>query len=154
MRSCSCSFQCCIFLTFRSFSISTSRALLRAWKRQEMPRRATPLTSTELFAMCGAALRQNRPVFAAALCMAFHGLLRVNELLSIRPVDWVPSPSGRTAILSLPTSKGFSRTGNVESVVFSDPVLIRWFSSILSTLPLNRPVLGLTYPQFSSISSN
>ena len=101
--------------------------------------------------MCGAALRQRRPLFAACLCLAFHGLLRANEFLSIRPMDWVPSPNGRTAILSLPASKGFSRTDNIESVVFTDPVLIRWFAPLISALPLRSPIMGMTYAQFSSI---
>ena len=38
-----------------------------------------------------------------------RALIFKNYLYQDRPIaaDWVPSPSGRTAILSLPASKGF-----------------------------------------------
>ena len=50
--------------------------------------------------------------------------------------------------LTLPRSKGRTRSGQVETVVVSDPVLVRWDCSLFSTLPASALVLPYTYSQF------
>ena len=87
--------------------------------------------------MCGAALARRRPIFAAALCLAFHCLLRVDELLSIRLVDWKPALNGRTAVLSLPRPPAISNASSLMtrcSFVGSPPFFPRfhvcsWFGA-------------------------
>ena len=136
------------FIPSVRFALPRSRQFLRAWKRAELPRRAFPLRPEHVFAMAGAAIAAADQRFALAISLAFHCLLRADEILSVTPACWVPHPSRSSAILVLPRSKGFSRTGNQESVVVSDPLLVKFGSAVFAGIAPHEHLLPFADPRF------
>ena len=75
--------------------------LLKAWSTTEIPNRAPPMTLTVLDALCGWSITRGKPEFGLNLRLAFFGLLRTGELLSLTSKDvYITSPKG-PAVISL-----------------------------------------------------
>jgi len=95
--------------------------LCKAWQRQELPARATPLSRTMVWAMAMAHVRKKRWRYAAGYLIAFEVFLRTGELLSLRKQDVVlDQGGGSTAVLHLGFTKSGKRRGEPESVVLRD----------------------------------
>ena len=141
----------CFFVPSLRLSLPRSRQFLRAWKKAELPTRALPLRPLHVFAIAGVSLAANDRRFAFAVSLAFHCLLRSDEVLSISSACWVPHPSGSSAILTLPRSKGESRTGVPESVVVSDALLVRFGNSVFRSLRPGELLLPFAYPRFLAL---
>ena len=104
--------------------------LLKAWSTAEIPVRAPPMTIGLLDALCGWAVMQGLPDFALSLRVAFFGLLRTGELLSLTSKDvYISGPKG-PAVISLGLTKSGARQGASESVTIVDtsvlPSLYSW----------------------------
>lgn len=75
--------------------------LLKAWVTNEIPNRAPPLPINLLELMVGYCLFKQQHVFALTLLLAYHGLLRTGELLSLKGSHIaVAKPTG-PAVISL-----------------------------------------------------
>ena len=78
------------------------------------------MTLQILDALCGWSVFNNCPLFGLSLRVAFFGLLRTGELLSLRAKDiFIPGPKG-PAVLSLGLTKGGARQGAAESVTLHE----------------------------------
>ena len=104
--------------------------LLKAWTTVEIPNRAPPMTLQILDALCGWSIFKGCPEFGLSLRIAFYGLLRAGELLSLRAKDvFIPGPKG-PAVLSLGLTKGGACQGAAESVTLHErsilPDLWKW----------------------------
>ena len=104
--------------------------LMKAWNTAEIPNRAPPLTLNLLNALCGWSVLQECPAFGLSLRVAFFGLLRTGELLSVRAKDvYITGPKG-PAVISLGLTKSGARQGAAESVTIHDssvlPGLYQW----------------------------
>ena len=104
--------------------------LMKAWNTAEIPNRAPPLTLNLLNALCGWSVLQECPTFGLSLRVAFFGLLRTGELLSVRAKDvYITGPKG-PAVISLGLTKSGARQGPAESVTIHDssvlPGLYQW----------------------------
>ena len=75
--------------------------LLKAWSTAEIPNRAPPMTLGVLDALCGWSVTQGKPEFGLSLRLAFFGLLRTEELLSLTNKDvYITSPKGPAVIFA------------------------------------------------------
>ena len=104
-----------------------SWSVMKAWNTAEIPNRAPPLTLTLLNALCGRSVLQDCPEFGLSLRVAFFGLLRTGELLTVRARDvYLTAPKG--PVLGL--TKSGARQGAAESVTIHEssvlPGLYRW----------------------------
>ena len=104
--------------------------LLKAWSTAEIPNRAPPMTLGVLDALCGWSVTQGKPEFGLSLRLAFFGLLRTEELLSLTNKDvYITSPKG-PAVISLGLTKSGARQGASESVTVHEasvlPSLYSW----------------------------
>ena len=95
------------------------------------------MTLQILDALCGWSVFNNCPLFGLSLRVAFFGLLRTGELLSLRAKDiFIPGPKG-PAVLSLGLTKGGARQGAAESVTLHErsilPDLWRWKQTVASS---------------------
>ena len=110
--------------------LPSSWRLFKAWTTVEIPNRAPPMTLQVLDALCGWSVFHECPEFGLSLRVAFFGLLRTGELLSLRARDiFIPGPKG-PAVLSLGLTKGGARQGAAESVTLHEesilPALWKW----------------------------
>ena len=104
--------------------------LLKAWSTAEIPNRAPPMTMGILDALCGWSVMQGKPEFGLSLRLAFFGLLRTGELLSLTAKDvYITSPKG-PAVISLGLTKSGDRQGASESITVHEnsvlPSLYSW----------------------------
>ena len=88
------------------------------------------MTLQVLDALCGWSVFHECPEFGLSLRVAFFGLLRTGELLSLRARGiFIPGPKG-PAVLSLGLTKGGARQGAAESVTLHEesilPALWKW----------------------------
>lgn len=120
--------------------LQQSWRLLKTWSTHEVPNRAPPLPKDVLEAMIGYALFKNEPFFALSLMLAFHGLLRTGELLSVsRSHVTISHPKG-PAVVSLGLTKSGKRQGAAESItVHEEDVCRRLFQWLNS--PSSRKML-------------
>ena len=139
-------------------------ALVRIWGSYELPQRTPPLPVGVLLALCGVALAEQRPQFAAGLMAAFRGFLRTGELISLRFGHI--ALRGANVVLALPMTKIGARRGQQEVVTFECALTARllqiaawnrapgdtvvgcgitgfrnWWNHALSRLSLNSEVL-------------
>ena len=138
--------------------------LMKAWNSAEIPNRAPPLTLSLLNALCGWSVMQDCPEFGLSLRVAFFGLLRTGELLSLRAKDiYLNTPKG-PAVISLGLTKSGARQGAAESITIHDssviPSLYRWKCQakphdFLTSKPhawrnlFNRAIEGLKLQEFA-----
>ena len=92
------------------------------------------MTVQILDALCGWSVFHGCPEFGLSLRIAFYGLPRTGELLSLRAKDiFIPGPTG-PAVLSLGLTKGGARQGAAESATLHErsilPSLWKWKQSV------------------------
>ena len=124
----------------------------------------TPVNVDLLNALCGWSVMQDCPEFGLSLRVAFFGLLRTGELLSLRAKDiYLNTPKG-PAVISLGLTKSGARQGAAESITIHDssviPSLYRWKCQakphdFLTSKPhawrnlFNRAIEGLKLQEFA-----
>ena len=96
--------------------LSLSWRLVKTWQRKEIPLRAPPFPETVLHALCGYFLLSGEPLMALALEVAFYGVLRTGELLSLSSHQVEVAPNDACAVLNLGLTKTSQRTGAQDSV--------------------------------------
>eukprot|EP00435_Cladocopium_sp_Y103_P041058 s698_g11.t1 len=96
--------------------LKQSWRLMKTWVTHEVPNRAPPLSLDCLYAMVGYSLFKAWDTFALSLLVAFHGLLRTGELLSLQARHISISKAKGPAVLSLGLTKAGKRQGAAESV--------------------------------------
>jgi len=120
--------------------LNGSWRLLKAWGKVEIPNRACPMTLEIFQAFAGLALKEADLSTALAYCLCFQGLLRPSEAFSLVPKFVEFHPSLCSAVLSLISSKSFTRSGDREQVIIDDPLVLilltLWKSSNTKGLPL------------------
>jgi len=98
--------------------------LLTAWRKAELPTRATPFTLFLVQAAAGYFMGIGKKGQALGLLLGFHALLRTGELQQIRKRSCTFAPDGTSAIISLGFTKSGKRRGEPESVIVDDPALV------------------------------
>ncbi len=142
----------------------SSWRLLKTWNINEIPNRAPPLPEKALWAMVGYSLFRNQFQFATSLLLAFYGMLRTGELLTVKAKDFTPNQALHPFVLSLGYTKGGKRAGAAESITVGVEDLCRrifhWTSSVSPHTPLCPPahtwrkmfsdtLLALQFSEFS-----
>ena len=118
--------------------------LWRVWGNSEIPCRAPPLTAEAVMGM--AAYMWEWKFYGAAVltCLAFHGFLRSMEFLSVQCKQFAFSADGTRCHLTLPRTKGASRSGNTEGLSIDDKLLVQLLSWLLKKAMPGDFVLGMT----------
>ena len=107
---------------------------MKAWVTNEVPNRAPPLSIDALHTLVGYGLFKKQPLFALSLLLAFHGLLRTGELLTLQAKHCSISSAKGPLVVSLGLTKSGKRQGAAESVtIHNDDVCRRMFQWLKST---------------------
>ena len=96
--------------------------LIGAWKRAEIPDRASPFLPA--FAVAVAAFAAFTPSESLAILVGFHALLRTGEILGLQWRHFEINLLQNLGILCLPSTKSGKRRNEVESVTLTDNVLL------------------------------
>lgn len=99
--------------------------LLKTWSTHEVPNRAPPLPKEVVETMAGYAVFKKDSLFALSLLLAFHGLLRTGELLTIAKSHVAISQVKGPAVISLGLTKSGKRQGAAESISIHDEDVCR-----------------------------
>ena len=85
--------------------------LMKAWTTNEVTNRAPPLTEAVLKAMAGWSFFNEHPTFGLSLLLAFYGLLRTGELLSLQSWQIHMTSPNKPAVVSLGLTKSGKGVG-------------------------------------------
>ena len=119
--------------------------LCKAWQRQELPARATPLSRDMVLAMAMRRIKRNQWRTAAAYLIGFDVFLRTGEILAVRKQDVVlDSTSGNTAVVHLGYTKSGKRRGEPESVVLRNAQSVLTLAHALEDLLPGENLVGMT----------
>ena len=99
--------------------------LLKTWAIHEVPSRAPPLTEEVLKAMVGWSVQQDCPEFGLSLLVAFYGLLRTGELLSLQAWQIHMTSPLSPAVINLGLTKSGKRQGAVESITLTEQKVLQ-----------------------------
>ena len=106
--------------------------LFRIWKREEPLCQAPPLTGPTVFALCATAFAWNLTDVALLIAIGFGGILRTMEALTLQRFQITAHNS--FSLLTLPATKTGKRTGETQSVVVDDPLLVSIINCLLCLL--------------------
>ena len=114
--------------------------LIKTWQRREVPVRAPPFPEGVLHCLCGYFIQMGDAGLALALEVAFYGLLRTGELLTVGSHQIEVAPNDACAVLNLGLTKTSQRTGAQDSVTIRVQEvcerLRKWKASVPSRTPL------------------
>ena len=125
--------------------------LWNAWGRAEIPMRAPPLTWEMTKALSYVMLRWDCMDCALLLLIGFLSFLRTSEFLSIRRQDLTFAADLSRVHITLPMTKGVSRSGGVESVYIADKDVVKALYHFCSNLLPGDSILRRTGTQFRKI---
>ena len=127
-----------------------SRRLLKAWGKSELCNRAPPLPARFALALAGAALELKDLRLALLVLVAFHGLLRTGEAVSLRARQFVyPDPAGPCLLTLGQTKSGQRRSvASSESVVLTDPTLLAYVRVVIPRLQPGERLFSKSEPAF------
>ena len=94
--------------------------------------------------MACVAMLQKNVKLAFALLLGFVGLLRTGEILDLLAKN-IRTYGNPLLVVSLPDSKGASRSGNAETVMVRDPLIVLFGKALLKNLNDDDFVLGGTW---------
>ena len=100
--------------------LPASWRLMKTWSTHELPSRAPPLTEPILKAMVGWAFLHQHVSFALSLLVAFFGLLRTGELLSLQAWQIHMLGPDQPAVINLGLTKAGKRQGAAESITLNE----------------------------------
>eukprot|EP00438_Fugacium_kawagutii_P006830 Skav227028 [mRNA] locus=scaffold456:256501:257304:+ [translate_table: standard] len=131
--------------------ISSAWATLKKWEEAEPTERAMVMPASVLQAGVALALVWEWPLFAAALLMGFHGLLRPNEILPLKRSDLVLPrdvlSTEQICYVKLITSKT-SRFMLRQHARISDHMTVRFLDLQFKDLPYDAPLFGCSFSMF------
>ena len=81
--------------------LTLSWRLIKTWQRKELPVRTPPFPEGVLHCLCGYLISTGEAVLALAFEVAFYGLLRTGELLSLSSHQIEVAPNESCAVLNL-----------------------------------------------------
>ena len=134
--------------------LKSSWRLMKTWVTHKIPNRTPPLSLDVLHLLVGYALFKEQPLFALSLLLAFHGLLRTGELLSVQAKDVSISKAKGPAVISLGLTKAGKRQGAAESVTLHSEDVCRRLHQWVKQAPGNTFLCGQPHQwrkQFSFI---
>ena len=105
-------------------SLFTTRMYYKNWERELSRNRALPISLAMLQGIVGLALVRKRIDLAATLLVAFAGLLRTGEFITLVKRQLVFSPGMLSVVVSLPRTKTTGWRGQPESVIINDPCVV------------------------------
>lgn len=103
--------------------------LYSIWRKYEVHCRAPPLTQDIALAVAGWCLRHAEMTMCGLLLLGFHALLRTDELLAVRPCDFLLDSN--QGLVSLPRSKSGLRNNSLETVSLHDPITIEALRAVI-----------------------
>ena len=119
--ACDCLSGAQFFLPELRGKLTGAWRLCKAWQRQELPTRATPLARKAVWAMAMGRARRGQWRLAAAYLAGFEVFLRTGEILNLRRQDIIlDENTGQSAVLHLGYTKSGKRRGEPESVVLRE----------------------------------
>ena len=130
-------------------AISGAWELLRTWKREEPPLQAPPLTAPIVFALLATALAWNLTVVAVLIAIGYGGFLRTMEALTLQRHQ--TTAHGTCILVTLPTTKTGKRTGEIESVILDDLMLVSIITRLLCLLCPSDHLLQRSAHSFRTI---
>ena len=131
--------------------LACSWRLLGAWKKHELPCRATPFLPAFVAAVAGWFCAHSLPGTAAALLLGFHCLLRTQEFVSAQWAHLTIQKKSSIAVLLLPNTKSGQRFGHEESVVISDSALIQMLLALSKARLPGDTIMEIAGPRFRSL---
>eukprot|EP00438_Fugacium_kawagutii_P025929 Skav202348 [mRNA] locus=scaffold2638:236849:237829:- [translate_table: standard] len=131
--------------------ISSAWATLKKWEEAEPTERAMVMPASVFQAAVALSLIWGWPIFAAALLMGFHGLLRPNEILPLNRSDLVLPrdvlSDEQICYIKLSTSKT-SRFMLRQHARISDHLTVRFLDKQFGCLPQSSPLFGCSFSMF------
>lgn len=126
--------------------------LVKAWQKVEPPSKVIPLSPFLARAFAGACVLAGRIAEAAAILMAFDGLLRPGEMYLVRARDLTFYP--RKAVLTLRDTKTGKRKGVGEMVVINSRLANYWLRTACRHRKPQDPLLLDGPPAFRLLFRN
>ena len=130
--------------TFLKGSLEQSWRLWRVWGKYSAPCRAPPFTVETVMAIAYYMWSWGFKEAAVLTCLGFSCFLRSMEFIGFQGQQLSFAPGGRRCHISLPRTKGTSRSGGVEGVTVDDPVLVRLLQMITAGKLPGDSVMALT----------
>ena len=127
--------------------------LLSAWRKLEVPARATQLALDQLLAMAAWCLAHHHTAMAVGLLLAYHCLLRTGELLDIIFTDFTFAADSSRAVLQLGYTKGGQRRGEKESIILDDGKLVKAIRNLSKAANHRGPLLPMSSAAFRKLFS-
>ena len=127
-------------------TLSLSWRLVKTWQRKEVPLRASPFPESILQSLCGYFLATDEAVLALALEVAFYGLLRTGELLSLssHQIEVAPDDTCACTVLNLGLTKTSQRTGALDSVTIRVQHVCERLRKWKQSVPLKTPLVAMS----------
>ena len=113
--------------------LGTAQQYCKFWGKGIRRRRALPLPADVLVGMVGVAFAYGDEKGAVTMLVGFLGLLRTEEMLSLRRRQ-LRFIQDKLVVISLPGSKGSQRKGYDECVLIHDPMAIRLLLRVVQGL--------------------
>ena len=126
-------------------ALSTAQVYYRDWSKSIIRTKAFPYTLDMVLGMSSVLVSEGKPRFAALVLLAFCGLFRLGELISLR-MHMIDVVSKSFCLVTLPDSK--ARTGPV-SVIIRDETLIKVLSRLVASSPPEQRFFPGTYRDIS-----
>jgi len=121
--------------------------LFRLWGTKERPTRVPPLSTDAVISVASYMWDWGYQSAALATLLGFHRFLRTSEFSQALVKHFIITKHGRGAHLMLVTTK----TGPLENVSFSDPVLIKVLVRLLEGRRASESFLGLSPYQYRGL---
>lgn len=126
--------------------------LVKAWQKVEPPTRVIPLSPFLTRAFAGACVLAGKVAEAAAILMAFDGLLRPGEMYLVEARDLTFYPT--KAVLTLRDTKTGKRKGAGEMVIINSRLANTWLRQACKNKPPHEPLLIDGPPAFRLLFRN
>ena len=123
--------------------------VLRTWKREEPPWQAPPLTGPIVFALIATALALNLTDVAVLVAIGYGDFLMTMEALTLQRHQI--TAHGTCILVTLPITKTSKRTGEIQSVIYDDFMLVSIITRLLCLLCPSDHLLQRSSDSFRAI---
>ena len=121
--------------------LKLSWKLLRAWAKQEPPKRATPMNPLVVMGLAGLAVEVGAPEIACLLLVGFDLFLRSGEIFLIKSGD-VAFKRGH-AVIRLCSTKTSKRSGFNEIAVLKDKYAVKLLRYVCERTKPDQTLAGM-----------
>ena len=129
--------------------LRASWKLFRVWGAKEKPSRVPPFSTNATLAVSFYMWDWGYKAAALATLLGFHRFLRTSEFVNALVKHFIITKRGRGAHLMLENTK----TGPLESISFSDPILIKVLVILLRGRKGSEAFVGLSPYQYRNVFS-